>query len=138
MSWSVCSFRVKSYLRGVGQLWSELARLGPNSDLFWKRGPKKVWIGQQKSDFSAKVEYLTIRSEYEYGTFIPAGTLSNVKVVKLWKRVWFLPDFWSDFGLIFPKNGVWFRSEFGDVESDLTNGINWKKGVSIVQNKNEC
>ena len=80
-----------------------------NSDFFfWKRGPKKVWIGQQKFDFSAKVEYLTIRSEYEYGSFFPAGTLGNVKVVKLWKRVWFLPDFCPIF--------VWFSLKMG---SDL-------------------
>ena len=28
--------------------WSELAGHGPNSDFFFKRGPKKVWIGQKK------------------------------------------------------------------------------------------
>ena len=33
-----------------------------------------------------------------------------------------LSDFWSDFGLNFPKNEVWYKSEFGDVESDLTIG----------------
>ena len=38
-------------LKKCPQLWSELAELGPNSDFFGQIGPKKVWIGDQKSDF---------------------------------------------------------------------------------------
>ena len=86
-----------------------MVRIGRTSEFglffFWKRGPKKVWIGQQKSDFSAKVAYLTICPEYEYGTIIPAGTLDNLKVVKLWKRVWFY--------LIFGPILVWFSLKMG-------------------------
>ena len=61
-----------------------MVRIGRNLDFFfWKRGPKKVCIGQQK------VAYLTTCPEYKHGTFIPAGKLGNLKVVKLWKKVWF-------------------------------------------------
>ena len=91
------------------QLGSELAGLCPNSDFFWKTGPKKVWIDQQTFDFSAKVAYLNTCPEYKYGTYIPAWTLDNLKIVKLWKRVWF--------SQIFGPILVWFslkmRSELG-------------------------
>ena len=70
-----------------------------------------VRIGWTCSEFGL-LAYLTTCPEYEYGTFIPSGTLDNLKVVKLWKRVWFY--------LIFGPILVWFRSEFWDVETDLT------------------
>ena len=37
-----------------------------------------------------------------------------------WKKGLILIKFWSDFGLIFPKNQVWFRSEFKYFKSDFT------------------
>jgi hypothetical protein len=35
--------------------WSDLARLGLNSDCFGKSGPKMVWIAQPKSEFWSRV-----------------------------------------------------------------------------------
>ena len=84
--------------------WFELAGLGPNSDLFGKIGPKKVWIGDQKSDFSPKLTYLTTPPEFDYPTFsLGINTLKEQgsQVVKLFAESLILSNFWSDFGLIF-------------------------------------
>ena len=59
----------------IGRTWSEFGII------LEKRSEKG--IGHQKSDFSAKVAYLTTCPEYEYGTFIPAGALGKLKEVKL-------------------------------------------------------
>ena len=113
------------------QLWSELAGLGPNSDLFGKIGPKKVWIGDQKSDFSPKLTYLTTHPEFDYRTFIlgmHAWQAQESQVVKLFaKRVWFYP--------IFGPILVWFslkmRSDLGPnleiygLISQLGNELSW-------------
>ena len=96
-----------------GPHWPDLVRIW---NYFGKEVRKRNW--SSKVDFSAKVAYLTTCPEYEYGIFISAGTLGNLKVVKLWKRVyliWFLVQF-----------EVWSRSELWDVESNLTIGSTWR------------
>ena len=100
----------------IGRTWSEFGLF------FLKSGPKKVWISQQKSDFSVKVAYLTTCPEYEYETFIPEGMLDNLKVVKLWKRVWFY--------LIFGPILVWFSIK---VRSDSGRTMFWQN-VELFEN----